>query len=73
MSNFEEARHQGFSQADMAQEEEEITKKMNSFGCHRCNWGMSFSLLCDVTLKSTSKMDECPFFKDRDTFEEERT
>ena len=62
MSNgFEDARHHGYSRADMAQEMEELERRMHGLGCDRCHHGDEISPICEVIINHPEKFFSCGF------------
>ena len=65
-NGFEEARHQGFSRADMAQEMAEKEKRMKQLGCDVCVYKYSGFMTCDTVIEICDTLDGiCPSFKKR--------
>ena len=65
MSNFEDAMHQGFSRADMAQELMELEKRMHGLGCDRCLHRDEISPVCDMIINHPEKFFSCGFCCER--------
>lgn len=64
MNNFEDARHQGFSRADMAQEMREMELRLESLGCHLCKYGQRSIRTCDTIIEDADGIyPTCPYFK----------
>ena len=64
MSNFEEARHQGFSQADLAQEMRELEERIDQLGCHMCKYAERSIKTCDNIIQDIDGIyPKCPYFK----------
>ena len=65
MSNFEDAKHQGFSRADMAQEMAEKEKRMQELGCPTCRYKESKYMVCDTVLELSDRFNGiCPYFRE---------
>lgn len=66
MSNaFEDAMHQGFSGADMAQELMEMERRMHGLGCDRCLYRDEISPVCETIIKHPEKFFSCGFCCER--------
>ena len=65
MSNsFEDAMHQGFSRADMAQEVEEMEKRIEELGCHLCKYSKRSIRTCETIIEDVEGIyPRCPYFK----------
>lgn len=55
---FEEARHHGYTEEDMAAEEKEINERMAFLGCPECRYGQRYSRTCENII-----IDECGIYK----------
>ena len=64
MSNaFEEARHKGFSVADMAQEMKEKEERIQELGCSDCHYQIGFRA-CETIIEDDGEtFPRCPYFK----------
>ena len=62
MSNFEEAKHQGYSTADMAADMAEAQQRLNDLGCPICKWGEYRSPACYSIFEDVTKI-VCPYFR----------
>ena len=64
MSSFEEARHQGYSAAEMAADIAEQEKRAKDLGCFKCKWGELYSPSCDSIRGGVKVL--CPYFKNKE-------
>ena len=64
MSSFEEAKHQGYSASEMAQDMAEREQRAKDLGCFKCKWGEFRSPTCDLINESSRIL--CPYFKDKE-------
>ena len=62
MADFEEAIHQGFSRADVAQEIKEMDERMNHLGCRECFHLPEGSSVCDMIIRRDDAFKDCPYF-----------
>ena len=60
MSDFENAKHQGYTAADMAADEAEATQRMQALGCFSCKYGAAYRA-CTTIIEGD--YDKCPYFK----------
>lgn len=66
MSNFEDAKHQGFSRADMAQEMDEKEKRMQELGCDKCRYEKDNYMACDTVIELSDTFGGiCPYFRNK--------
>ena len=62
MSNdFENALHQGYTQADLAADEAEATQRMKELGCFACKYGARYRA-CETVIEGD--YDRCPYYKE---------
>ena len=69
MSNaFEEARHQGYTEADMAADQKEITDRMEYLGCPNCKYGGRNSRTCESIIIDESNIYRlgCPLYSQKE-------
>jgi hypothetical protein len=59
---FEEARHHGYSEADMAAEMKETEDRMAFLGCMNCKYIERYSPTCD-TIINDDMYQKCPYRK----------
>lgn len=64
MAEFEEARHQGFSKADMAQEAKEQTDRCKALGCESCIYRDRNANACMKIIMETILYPKCPYRKE---------
>lgn len=62
---FEDAMHQGFSRADMAQELMEMERRMHGLGCDRCLYRDEISPVCETIINHPEKFFSCGFCCER--------
>ena len=62
---FEEAKHHGYSAADMAADMQEIKDRMEMLGCPICKYRNLTSHTCDAVIKDELGIYKCgcPFWK----------
>lgn len=61
MSDFENARHQGYTVADLAADEAETTQRMKELGCFSCKYGARYKA-CSTVIECGYK--RCPYRKE---------
>lgn len=62
---FEEARHQGYSTADMKADKEEMEKRMQELGCFNCKYGADLYRVCGTIIEDRDNVFEhCPYRKE---------
>ena len=61
---MEEARHQGYSAADMAAEMQEREKRMQDLGCFTCKYQQKGFATCEVILNGEDTYPRCPYRKE---------
>lgn len=61
---MEEARHQGYSAADMAAEMKEREKRMQDLGCFTCKYQQKGFATCEVILNGEDTYPRCPYRKE---------
>lgn len=66
MSNFEEARHHGFSRADYEQEEHEKEQRCIQLGCPDCKYKDYNAVTCGIIFDDEELYKKCPYFKKED-------
>lgn len=66
MGSFEEARHQGYSEADMAADMEEAEIRATQLGCQRCKYQTSGSASCERVFLQEDLYRTCPYFKQKE-------
>lgn len=59
---FEEARHHGYSEADMAAEMKEMEDRMNALGCPKCKYIERNCTTCN-TIINDDMYQKCPYRK----------
>ena len=65
MSNFEDAKHQGFSKADMAQDMAEKEKRIKELGCDKCRYKERLSVTCNTVIDLSDRFKGiCPYFRE---------
>ena len=70
MSNaFEDAMHQGFSRADMAQELMELEKRMHGLGCDTCQHQCENAPTCNTIINHPEKFFSCGFYCENEELE----
>ena len=62
MASFEEARHHGYTQADMIADAKETQEQMDLLGCKDCRYGDSYHSCCSSIIEQ--RLDKCPFKKE---------
>ena len=62
---FEEARHHGFSEADMAPEMEEMERRIESLGCDTCWHRNENSPVCETIINHSGEFFSCMFYCER--------
>lgn len=61
MSSFEEAKHQGYSKADMAADMAEYAARMTELGCYACQYSSLYHATCDNMIKGS--LPKCPYYR----------
>ena len=61
-NSFEEAKHQGYSQADMLADARETEEQMELLGCRECKYGESYHSCCASIIEQ--RLEKCPFKKE---------
>lgn len=61
MSDFENARHQGYTAAEMAADAAEATQRMKELGCFSCKYGVRYRA-CETLIEGD--YDKCPYRKE---------
>jgi len=64
-NEFEEARHQGYSAADMKADIEEQKNRINELGCLTCAYGESHFNTCITVREVTTLYSKCPYRKEK--------
>ena len=64
-NEFEEARHQGYSAADMTADIEEQENRINELGCLTCAYGERYSNTCITVREETTLYTKCPYRKEK--------
>ena len=65
MSNaFEDARHQGYSAADMAADMAEKMARCQALGCLTCAYKDRISATCDYIIDQETIYEHCPYRKE---------
>ncbi len=66
MSNFEEARHHGYSAADFGADTEAGQKRIEALGCDRCKYvGCNYNA-CNKIFHESILYSKCPYFKQKE-------
>ena len=61
-NDFEDAKHQGFSRADMAQEMAEKEKRMQELGCPKCRYKNKGYMTCETVIELSDTFGgKCPY------------
>lgn len=64
MGSFEEARHQGYTAADMAADQAEYEQRMQALGCFQCKYGADLYRVCGTIIEDKDNVFEhCPYFR----------
>ena len=63
-NGFEEAMHQGFSAAEMAQEAQEQMARVNSLGCLSCLYRDRNAAICGRIIEDDDLYSKCPYRKE---------
>ena len=61
MSSFEDARHQGYSAAEMAADMAEVASRMQALGCYGCKYSSLYHATCEGIING--ELAKCPYIK----------
>lgn len=65
MASFEEARHQGYSAADMAADAAEQVNRLQQLGCGICRYRLGNYHVCAAVIEDKDNVFEhCPYKKE---------